>query len=138
MLKHKDHIYPLNTPLKRAMAAYEEKGTGRGPTLEPIMYINWDKFDGKWNSDLCSKFINYIKEKGYANGQPVDAERQMAINIFWERLDRLREVVEENRPKEKETEEETNARITERRQKERMKASMNSRRKNVSWPLIAF
>ncbi|PPR07013.1 hypothetical protein CVT26_005208 [Gymnopilus dilepis] len=132
ILKYKGQIYLSITPMKSAMVAFEETGTGSGPALKPAMHINWDKLDGKWNAGLCSQFIDYlVYEQGYADGEPTDEEQQIAVNIFWEQLDRLREIIKQNRPKDKETEEQTSARMIARQKEERAKASMNSRRKNT-------
>jgi hypothetical protein len=129
--KFSDEIFADNTPLQRRMALYEDHDIGNPPDLEP-MQINWKVFYGKWNEDLCNQFVQYCIEKGLGEEDPNEDELQQLANIFWERLGHMRSWINRNRPKEKDTNEETKTRNAGRHRDMLVISRRNTRRQQVS------
>jgi hypothetical protein len=112
------------------MAAYEEHGRGQ-PDFEP-MRVNWKILDGKWNKTLCEQFVEYWVKEGLGEGDPNEDGLQQAMNIFWERLERIRTWLNSNSPKNRETAEDAEIRNTERHRGTLEVARRNTRRQQVS------
>jgi hypothetical protein len=130
MAKFSDEIFADNTPLQRRMTLYEDHDIGDPPDLDP-MRINWKVFYGKWNEDLCDQFVQYCVQKGLGEGNPNEDELQQVVNIFWERVGRIRTWINQNRLTENETNAENEARSAGRHRDMLVVARRNTRRQQV-------
>lgn len=130
MAKFGHEIFANDTPLQRRMARYEEHNVGEPPALEP-MRINWKALNGTWNEALCEKFVQYCIEEGFGDGNPNKDEIGQIVDIFWERLGRLRTWINTNRPKGTETVEETEIRSMGKHRDTLVIARRNTRRQQV-------
>src|SRR6266540_5299835 len=110
ILQFKDEIYASDTELQRAMTCFEEGNTNEGPQLEP-MRINWKAANGRWNEELFLQFLAYAEEKGYAEGSIQDDDEDELREIFYARIERMMGVINLNRPKPKETPQQTEKRV---------------------------
>ena len=97
-------LYEPNTPKKRKMASYEKSQCLPGLDLEPML-PNWDNLDGKWNEELFRLFIAHCKDHEEGDRMRTDEDEYEIHEMFMDRLQRLINLINQNRPKDNELQE---------------------------------
>ena len=97
-------LYEPNTPKKCKMASYEKNQNLPGPDLK-LMTPNWDEMDGKWNKELFRLFVAYCDYNDEGDKMRTDEDEYEIHEMFMERLQRLKILISQNRPKDNEHQE---------------------------------
>jgi hypothetical protein len=119
------------------MARYENDQRGEGPCLQP-MVPNFKVLAGKWNEQLWMLFHDHCIEMGYADeaGNMPEEDEEEIREIFFQRLTRLKYLLNTHKPKIGETEGAVKERI-DRTQKTRLaRQRQHNRRQTVSRHLL--
>jgi hypothetical protein len=132
ILQFKDEIYAADTELQRMMARYEEGDSDEQPQLKP-MKINWRVVNGGWNEELFLQFLAYAEEEGYAKGDIDEEDEDELRKMFYARIDRMVGVINMNRPKPKETLQQTERRVQGRHNEVLSMNRRNTRRREVGF-----
>lgn len=116
------------------MARYEKDQTGEGPCLEP-MVPNFVVLAGKWNADLWVLFRKHCIEIGYAETGHLleeEEEEEPIKALFFERIARLKYLLNTHKPKPGETLAELQERLERTSKKRLSRQRQHNRRKTVS------
>lgn len=134
ILRYKDEIYAEETPTKLQIEHFELEGHDDDvPSLEP-MVVNWDKLKGRWNEDIFSQFIEYAKGDGYEGGDDIPEEEAEKMKVvFYDRLRWMLTVLNNNRPRPGESQEDGQARLEDRAEEKAANARRNSRRIHLEY-----
>lgn len=112
------------------MALHEEGDGDEEPQLEP-MKINWKVANGRWNEGLFLQFLAYADHEGYAEGGIGEEDEDELREMFYARIDRMVGVINLNRPKPKETPQQTERRVQGRHKEVLSLNRRNTRRREV-------
>lgn len=126
-----DELYEPNTPKKRTMASYEKNQCLPGPDLKP-MSPNWDELDGKWNNELFRLFIARCKDDGEGGKVETDEDQYNIYEMFMDRLQRLKGLINRCQPKDDERQEDLTERLNLRHKRELQRQRHHTRRGEVS------
>src|SRR5882762_7812784 len=125
-----DELFELNTPNKRMKASYEKDQCSPGPNLNP-MSPNWDEIDGNWNEELFQLFIAHCKDDGDGDKVETDEDQYDIHEMFMDRLQRLKGLINRCRPKDDEGQEAFTERLILRQKRELQRQRIHSRRGEV-------
>jgi hypothetical protein len=126
-----DDLYEPNTPKKRKMVSYEKNQDMPGPDLNP-MSPNWDEIDGKWNEELFRLFIANCQENGDSDEIRTDEDEYNIHEMFIDRLQRLRNLINRSQPGDDELQEEYAGRLKLKKEADLKRQRHHSRRGEVS------
>jgi len=124
-------LYEPNTPKKRKMASYEKNQDMPGPDLQP-MSPNWDELYGKWNEKLFMLFIAYCEKNGEDDEIRTDEDQYNIHEMFMDRLQRLKNLINRCQPRGNELEEAHAARLKLRKEDELKRQRHHSQHGEVS------
>ena len=126
-----DELYELDTPNKRAMASYEENQCLAGPSLNP-MSPNWDEVDGNWNEELFRLFVAHCEDDGDGDRVGTDEDLFNIHEMFMDRLQRLKGLINRCRPKDDESQDVFTERLSSRHKRELQRQRCHTQRGEVS------
>jgi hypothetical protein len=126
-----NELYEPSTPKKRMMASYEKNQRLPGPDLNP-MSPNYDELDGKWNDELFRLFIEHCKDDGDGDKVETDEDQYNIHEMFMDRLQRLKGLINRCRPKDDECQEASTERLNLRHKRELQRQRHHTRRGEVS------
>jgi hypothetical protein len=129
-------LYTLNTSKKRQMMSYENNQNNLGPNLNPML-PNWDELDGKWNDQLFKLFVVRCRDDGDADKLTTDEDEYDIHEMFMDRLQRLRNLIKRNGPKDNESTVAAGERLKVRKKQELKRQRHHSRRGEVSGNQVA-
>jgi hypothetical protein len=127
----KDEHCDRNAPIKRTMASYEKNQCLPGPSLDP-MSPNWDELDGNWNEELFRLFVADCKDDGDGDKVEADKDQFNIHEMFMDRLQRLKGLINRCRPKDNERQEAFTERLNLRHKRELQRQRHHTRRGEVS------
>jgi hypothetical protein len=129
-------LYTLNTSKKRQMMSYENNQNNLGPNLNPML-PNWDELDGKWNDQLFRLFVVRCRDDGDGDKVTTDENEYEIHEMFMDRLQRLRNLIKRNGPKDNESTVAAEERLKVRKKQELKRQRHHSRRGEVSGNQVA-
>jgi len=127
-------IFDLKSSQALEMARYEKDKSGEGPFLQP-MVPNFQVLTGKWNEQLWGLFrdhCGYSDEAGHdeAGHMPEEDEEEIR-ELFFQRLARLKYLLNTRKPKIGETEEAVEERIDKTHRRRLARQRQHNRRQTV-------
>jgi hypothetical protein len=119
------------------MARYEKDKSGEGPFLQP-MVPNFHVLTGKWNEQLWGLFRDHCIEIGYSDeaghdeaGHMPEEDEEEIRELFFQRLARLKYLLNTRKPKIGETEEAVEERIDKTHRRRLARQRQHNRRQTV-------
>jgi hypothetical protein len=126
-------IFDLKSLQSLEMARYETDKSGEGPCLQP-MVPNFQVLTGKWNEQLWGLFRDHCIEIGYSDeaGHMPEEDEEEIRELFFQRLARLKYLLNTRKPKIGETEETVEERIDKTHRRRLARQRQHNRRQTVS------